>query len=109
MPRLRMETCQNPLYLKRMKRCIFLLLLLARGAGLFAQKQHSAYFPTRGQWEHRRPASLGLDSAQLAEAIRYARENESKMPRDQDLAQAESFGKNEPFDEPVGPLKDRGG
>jgi CubicO group peptidase (beta-lactamase class C family) len=91
-----------------MKRYIFLLLLLACTPGLFAQKQHSDYFPPGGQWEHRRPASLGLDSLQLAEAIRFAREHESKMPRDQELAQAESFGRNEPFDEPVGPLKDRG-
>jgi CubicO group peptidase (beta-lactamase class C family) len=91
-----------------MKRYITLFLLLTAGPGLFAQKQHPDYFPPRGQWEHRRAAALGLDSVQLDEAIRFARENESKLPRDQELAQAETFGKNEPFDEPVGPLKDRG-
>ena len=79
-----------------MKRSIFLLLLLTGGTRLFAQKQHGDYFPPKGLWEHRRPAALGLDSGQLEEAIRYARENESKAPRDQELAQAESFGRNEP-------------
>lgn len=66
------------------------------------------YFPPRGSWEHRTPASLGLDSAKLADAIQFARQSESKTPRDQALFQAESFGRNEPYDEPVGPFKDRG-
>jgi CubicO group peptidase (beta-lactamase class C family) len=91
-----------------MKRYIFVLMLLAGNSRVFAQQQHPDYFPPKGQWEHRRPAALGLDSVQLEDAIRFARENESKMPRDQELAQAETFGRNEPFDAPVGPLKDRG-
>jgi CubicO group peptidase (beta-lactamase class C family) len=66
------------------------------------------YFPPRGEWEHRSAASLGLDSGKLAEAVEFARASESKTPRDQELAQAESFGRNEPFDEPVGPMKERG-
>jgi hypothetical protein len=66
------------------------------------------YFPPRGEWQHRSPAALGLDSAALQEAIRYAREMESKAPRDQELAQAESFGKAEPFDEGIGPFSGRG-
>jgi CubicO group peptidase (beta-lactamase class C family) len=98
-------------------KCLFFFSLLAVSLSpIHAQSKRSkpaegssaTYFPPGGEWEHRRPATLGLDSTQLAEAIRYARENESKMPRNQELAQAESFGKNEPFDEPVGPLRDRG-
>src|ERR1700744_3368712 len=88
---------------------IYLLFLLVTGVVHgYAQPRNSDYFPPRGTWEHRRPAALGLDSGLLAEAVHFARDNEAKAPRDQDLAQAESFGKNEPFDEPVGPLKDRG-
>src|ERR1700732_5317273 len=88
---------------------IYLLFLLVAGAVHgYAQPRHSDYFPPRGSWEHRRPGALGLDSGVLAGAVRFARENEAKAPRDQELAQAESFGKNEPFDEPVGPLKERG-
>jgi hypothetical protein len=92
----------------------FLLLPLLP---LHAQKPASAaaksgaatdYFPPRGEWQHRSPSSLGLDSSALQEAIRFARENESKLPRDQELAQAETFGRGEPFDEGVGPFKERG-
>ena len=92
------------------------LLLLVLTAGLtpaHAQKHTNTspprdYFPPRGDWEHRSPASLGLDSTKLAAAIQFARDNETKAPRDQELAQAESFGRNEPFDDPVGPMKERG-
>ncbi len=68
----------------------------------------AGYFPARGNWQHRTPSELGLDSAALQEAIRFAREKESKAPRDQELAQAESFGKAEPYDAGIGPFKDRG-
>ncbi|HEX9509191.1 MAG TPA: serine hydrolase [Puia sp.] len=67
----------------------------------------AAYFPPAGQWQHRSPASLGLDSLKLQEAIRFARDNEAKAPRNMELAQAESFGK-EPFGEGIGPFADRG-
>ncbi|MDP4217097.1 MAG: serine hydrolase [Bacteroidota bacterium] len=65
------------------------------------------YFPPRGEWQRRSPTSLGLDSMALQEAIRFARENDAKAPRDQALAQAESFGR-EPFDEIIGPMAVRG-
>lgn len=65
------------------------------------------YFPPAGQWQHRSPSSLGLDSLKLQEAIRFAREHEAKAPRNMELAQAESFGK-EPFGEGIGPFADRG-
>jgi CubicO group peptidase (beta-lactamase class C family) len=65
------------------------------------------YFPPRGEWQHRSPASLGLDSLKLQEAIRFARDSEARAPRDQALAQAESFGR-EPFDEIVGTRATRG-
>jgi hypothetical protein len=65
------------------------------------------YFPPPGEWQHRTPASLGLDSVRLGEAIQFALANESKLPRDQQLAQAMTFGR-EPHDEGVGPFADRG-
>jgi hypothetical protein len=85
----------------------FLFLSLAAGAQT-KTKSPAEYFPPRGEWQQRSPASLGLDSAAIQEAIRYAREMESKLPRDQDLAQAETFGKSEPFAEGIGPFKERG-
>src|ERR1700743_366740 len=107
-----------------MKKLIFLSMLLAGiflldaqtkkansagtgGQGVAASGASGSYFPLRGEWEHRSPGALGLDSGALAEAIRFARESEAKAPRDQELAQAESFGR-EPFDAGVGPFKDRG-
>src|SRR5580704_9326838 len=66
-----------------------------------------AYFPPRGEWAHRSPEQLGMDPLQLQTAIRFAQDSESKEPRDLELAQAEQFG-SEPYDAPVGPMKDRG-
>src|SRR5580698_10281190 len=87
----------------------FLLFLLLSLTTFAQQKPNSApaYFPPHGEWRHRSPSSLGLDSSALQAAISFARENETKAPRDQELAQAESFGK-EPFDEGIGPFKERG-
>lgn len=84
----------------------FLLLPLL---SLHAQSQRTAdYFPPRDEWQHRSPSALGLDSSALQAAIHFAQENESKLPRDQELAQALTFGRGEPFDEGVGPFKERG-
>ncbi|HWJ02345.1 MAG TPA: serine hydrolase, partial [Verrucomicrobiae bacterium] len=43
----------------------------------------------------------------LMEAIEYARQTESKQPRNQEIMQAMTFGK-EPFGEGIGPFADRG-
>src|ERR1700754_371555 len=101
-----------------MKRLILLPLLLQL-LTLHAQKQspktnaaHTAanttdYFPPRGEWQHRPPSSVNLDSTKLQGAIQFARDNETKAPRDQQFAQAETFGR-EPFDDGIGPFKERG-
>jgi len=89
-----------------MKIFIVIALILCALDGRTQSKKD--YFPPRGEWVHRSPGALGLDSLRLAEAIRFARESEAKAPRDQALAQAESFGRAEPFDELVGPMKTRG-
>jgi CubicO group peptidase (beta-lactamase class C family) len=98
-----------------MKRLPFLpILLLALTANSQPKPRNAPaaaaeiYFPSRYEWQRRSPAALGLDSSALQDAIRFAREKESTAPRDQELAQAESFGKAEPFDEGIGPFKDRG-
>lgn len=94
-----------------MKRtALFLSLLVATTSSLLAQSQKGqpSYFPPAGEWQHRSPYSLGLDSLRLQEAVRFAQEHETKKPYNQVKAQAEDYGK-EPYDEPVGPLPDRGG
>ncbi|GAA0537879.1 serine hydrolase domain-containing protein [Chitinophaga japonensis] len=93
-----------------MKRILFLSLLLCSAFTVFAQSRPSktaGYFPPRGEWEHRAPAQLGLDTAQLQAAIRFAQENESKYPRNLELTQAIQFGK-EPYSAGIGPFSNRG-
>lgn len=65
------------------------------------------YFPNRGDWQKRAPAEAGFDAAKLAAAIEIAKQAESKTPRDQELGQAQTFGR-EPFGEAIGPFKTRG-
>ncbi len=97
-----------------MKQFLLPFLLLSLTATAQPKTKHpqtaspAAYFPPRGEWQHRSPSALGLDSTAIQEAIRYAREKESKLPRDQELAQAETFGKSEPFNEGIGPFSERG-
>jgi beta-lactamase family protein len=83
----------------------------ARAAGSGSGNRANAagdYFPPAGEWQHRSPSSLGLDSVKLLAAIKFARDNEARAPRDQELASAESFGRGEPFDEGAGPFATRG-
>lgn len=96
-----------------MKKNIFLLLILI-GTFSFAQKNKENktapakdYFPSAQSWEHKDPAAIGLDSNKINEAIQFAKTNEAKMPRNQEIAQAMTFGK-EPFSDAIGPLADRG-
>ena len=68
----------------------------------------SVYYPGAGDdWERRAPRQVGMDSVRLAEAIAFARANESKTPRNLELAHYQSFGR-EPFGDGVGPFKERG-
>ncbi|MCW5959837.1 MAG: serine hydrolase [Pyrinomonadaceae bacterium] len=71
---------------------------------VFAQ---GAYFPSAENWETKNPQNLKIDAAKLKEAIDFAIANEAKAPRDQELSQLQSFGR-EPFGEIIGPTKTRG-
>ena len=66
-----------------------------------------AYFPERFDWQHKKPEEVGFDSTRLAEAVKAAVAHESTQPRDLALMLAETFGRNEPFDTPIGPVKTR--
>lgn len=68
----------------------------------------NAYFPDAGPaWQRRTARAAGLDSARLAAAIAFAIENESRTPRDLELAHYQSFGR-EPFGDAVGVFAPRG-
>ncbi|MBD0352311.1 MAG: serine hydrolase, partial [Flavisolibacter sp.] len=66
-----------------------------------------SYFPEVDNWSHKTPEQSGLNTVKLNEAILFAKENESKAPRNMEVAQAMTFGK-EPFGEGIGPFSDRG-
>src|ERR1700730_18508841 len=97
-----------------MKNKLTVLLILLSIASGFSQKKAADknaiinnYFPPSQTWEHKPLASSGIDSIKLNEAIQFAKEHESKSPRNMELSHVMSFGK-EPFGEGIGPFADRG-
>lgn len=67
----------------------------------------SNYFPSVFSWERRTPEQAKMDAARLTEAIDFAIANEAKAPRDMELSQIQTFGR-EPFGEIIGATKPRG-
>jgi CubicO group peptidase (beta-lactamase class C family) len=65
------------------------------------------YFPDRFDWQHRKPDEVGMDAARLDEAVKLAIASETPGTRDLMLSLATTFGRNEPFDTPIGPVKSR--
>lgn len=66
------------------------------------------YFPERGKWETKTPQSLGLNAEKLANAVKYAEDNEYSGSKDLRVAILEGF-KAEPFHKIAGPTRKRGG
>ena len=69
--------------------------------------QQGSYFPTRSEWETRRPEQAGMDPSRLDAAIKFAVASENPATRDLAVDLATTFGR-EPFDTPIGPIKPRG-
>ncbi len=92
---------------------LFLILFFTALVSLpaFSQKKKSetsaAYFPERHEWQRKTPAEAGMNAVKVQEIIAFARENETKGPRNMEVSQAQSFGK-EPFGEGTGPFETRG-
>lgn len=93
-----------------------LALALVTSSGLFARQQAQApaaapatYFPAKGAWEARDPASLGMDKAKLDEAIAYANANQN--PRTKNLAEdiPQTFRNEAPYNNLIGPAQERTG
>jgi len=80
------------------------LALLVRFAILLPAAE---YFPPRGDWEHRRPDQLNLDSLKMQQAVDYVREHENPANRDQATLQRETFGAREPNFKLLGPTQPR--
>ena len=81
------------------------LMVFAGAAG--AQRQVPAPYVPGPTWERRNPDQVGMDAAKLQEAIAFAKERESKAPRDLEEAHYQTFGR-EPFGGAVGAFKPRG-
>jgi CubicO group peptidase (beta-lactamase class C family) len=93
-----------------MRTFLILLTVVQLPFSSFAQKKKAAsnpYFPPAHHWAHRSLTESGFDSLKLMEAIRFAQEHENKQPRNQEVMQAMTFGK-EPFGEGIGPFSERG-
>ena len=73
----------------------------------FLRAQSNLYFPKASHWEKKSPAFYHIDTLKLQEAIDFAINNETKLPKNLWLSQALQFGK-EPFSDPVGPMSSRG-
>ena len=93
-----------------MKRVLlhFIRSLFITGLILSAISLTAQYYPEKGEWEHRSPAELGMDTGKISKAVDFAVDNEYSGSRDLRLAILSSFG-FEPFIEIVGPTKERGG
>jgi Beta-lactamase len=87
-----------------MKRILLSVVLFV---SLFGQAQVKNYYPSANQWEVKSPASFQIDSNKINQAIQFAKDNESKNPKNLWLTQAIQFGK-EPFSDPIGPMASRG-
>src|SRR5688572_22494177 len=84
------------------------LATVALASMAVSAQQRVVYFPERFDWQHRRPEDVGMNAALVAEAVKAAVDGEITANRDLNLEQATSFGRNEPFDAVIGPLKPRG-
>ncbi len=66
------------------------------------------YFPDRFDWQKRSPSDAGMDQSRVDEAVQSAIANESPGSKDLAIELATTFGAREPFDTPIGPVKERG-
>lgn len=88
---------------------IILLLFGISAQAVFSQKKSVPvhYFPQANEWQTKTPAEVALDSQTINEAIGFAKEHESKSPRNLETAHYQTFGR-EPFGDAVGPFGERG-
>lgn len=89
---------------------LLLFLWVISGSALFAQVDPPAvplYFPDRHDWEHRSAESFGLNQQAIDSAVRFHQAHEATAPRDQELGQSITFGR-EPYGEGVGAFDTRG-
>lgn len=66
------------------------------------------YYPGRwGDWQTKNPAAVGMNPDRLKQAVEFSQANETKQPKDVNTVLPMSIAA-QPFDEIIGPVKDRG-
>ena len=83
-------------------------VLIILGLFLLKASLDAQYFPDKGEWLHKTPTEYDMDVVKINAAVDFAKANEYSGSRDLRVAIHSSFG-FEPFDEIVGPTKERGG
>jgi CubicO group peptidase (beta-lactamase class C family) len=88
----------------------FLTACLFLGSTPILQAQSAApYFPDRFDWQHKKPEEAGMDAGRLDEAVKQAIASENPATKEMMVYLGTTYGASEPFDTPIGPVKDRGG
>ena len=103
-------------FLVRSAAVAFIVSATALAAGQAARPQQqppraaaasAPYYPERFEWQTRTPEQAGMDAAKLDAAIKLSLANESTGSKDLGELLATTFGRNEPFDTPLGPVGTR--
>jgi CubicO group peptidase (beta-lactamase class C family) len=87
------------------KRISLLTALLIFSSSVLAQTSET-YFPSRFDWEKKSPEEVGMNAAEIENAVEYAKENESSNPKDLNVHLNTRTG--EPYNNIIGPVKERG-
>jgi CubicO group peptidase (beta-lactamase class C family) len=96
-----------------MKRHVLALSFLVASAAAVVsavpQTAPATYFPAKGSWEKRDPASLGLDKTKLDEAVALAIARQSTGDKDLGPATVAQFANEAPYNTLIGPTQVRTG
>ncbi|TDB63357.1 serine hydrolase domain-containing protein [Arundinibacter roseus] len=88
-------------------RLLLLVLVFSLAVQQVSGQSATPYFPPAHSWQRMPPAEAGMSATKLAELVAYAQAQESAAPRNMEISQAQTFGK-EPFGEGTGPFETRG-
>src|SRR5688572_10643271 len=88
---------------------VLILILVICSSLVTAQKKAASpvYFPERNEWQTKQPSEVGVSADKLKEAVAFAKEKESKNPKNLEVSHYQSFGR-EPFGDGIGPFAERG-
>jgi CubicO group peptidase (beta-lactamase class C family) len=85
-----------------------LIVAVLGAASLLPAPLSAQYAPGYGSWETRIAEQVGMTASSIAAAVELAMASETRVPRDQELSQSTSFGR-EPMGSGIGPFRVRGG